>query len=177
MLTARMFHISNYLCSFSALIIKLIMQFKGHCAKPWPHSDIRSCCHRSLHAFTSFNWLHLFYEGALTRDICIYTYVHTYIHTECILCVIFQSSHTFHISTCMEPQTQISAFRNSDIYINTSISYFLNSIIFQSSSMFHQASIEQQTVLSILISVFSSQLVDVAIFCHYVGKDTQFYSQ
>ena len=21
-------------------------------AKPWLHSDIRSCCHRSLHAFT-----------------------------------------------------------------------------------------------------------------------------
>ena len=24
-----------------------------HYAKPWPHSDIRSCCYLSLHAFTS----------------------------------------------------------------------------------------------------------------------------
>ena len=35
--------------SYSVFGIILCIQY----AKPWPHSDIRSCCHLSLHAFTS----------------------------------------------------------------------------------------------------------------------------
>ena len=51
--------------------------------KPWPHSDIRSCCHQSAHVFTSR------YDSTLLGRIFftpkvfldeIYIYVHTYVY-------------------------------------------------------------------------------------------------
>ena len=42
------YNVSSIICTY------LCLQY----AKPWPHSDIRSCCHRLLHTFTfSYNYI------------------------------------------------------------------------------------------------------------------------
>ena len=47
--------IRSYVASLLMQIIHgaLAVVMKHQYAKAWPHSDITSCCHRSLHAFTS----------------------------------------------------------------------------------------------------------------------------
>ena len=46
-------------------------------AKPWPHSDIRSCCHQSLHAFTSrydstlLGCIFLYAKGVIKPGTCL----------------------------------------------------------------------------------------------------------
>ena len=59
--------------SYNVSSIILCIQY----AKPWLHSDIRSCCHRSLHAFTfrydsTLLGYTIFYTEGVLHEILLY---------------------------------------------------------------------------------------------------------
>ena len=54
---------------------------KHQYAKAWPHSDIISCSHRSLHAFTSKFDSTLLGYAFFTLQVILHEYIYTYIHT------------------------------------------------------------------------------------------------